>query len=766
MKLVIVESPTKAKTITPILGRNYKVKASMGHVRDLPKSGLNVDVENDFEPLYVTTDKAKKVLTELKDLAAEADEVILATDPDREGEAISWHLYQVLEGLDKKKSSKSKKTKKKVEETDTIIPMPAADVSELKGKYKRVVFHELTKQAIEDAFDHPGELNRALVDAQQARRVLDRLVGYKLSPLLWKKVRFGLSAGRVQSVAVRLVVERERERMAFKPEEYWSIDGNFENNQKHKIKASLTEKNGKKLEITNKTQSDKIQSELHDAKYKVGEIKKTERQRKAYPPLKTSTLQQIASNVFGFTAKKTMIAAQKLFEQGFITYHRTDSLNLSPQFINDARKFIADEIGKKFIPEEGVSYKTKDKNAQEAHEAIRPTDLNNHPGVINSNKLTEDEYKVYSLIWKRAVESQMLPAVYDQTSVSILSDNGYTFKTTGSVVKFSGWLAVGEFMGLDTDSEDVQRLEEFTENEELKLKSLDPDQHFTQPPARYSDATLVKALEELSIGRPSTYAPTISTIQARGYVTKEGRYFVPSDFAYVVTDLLVAHFPSIVDYKFTADMEEELDEIAEGKREWVPVIREFYEPFEKILLEKDKTLQKAEVTNLGESTETCPECGKPLVYKLGKYGKFLSCSGFPDCEYAKPLVDTIAPDGAGTGESVAQTDFGPCPNCSDGRMLLRQGRYGKFIGCSNYPKCKTIQKYFDKIGMTCPKCGTGDVVIKKSKRGKFFGCSRYPDCDYTSWKNPKAAEEEAATPTKQGWGEYSKSEDVAEKANK
>ncbi len=772
MKLVIVESPTKAKTITPILGRNYKVKASMGHVRDLPKSGLGVDVAHNFEPEYINTDKSKKVLAELKELAAEADEVILATDPDREGEAISWHLYQVLEGLDKKKTKTVKKSKKTAgTEKESVKSISGEEVTDLKGKYKRVVFHELTKKAIEEAFEHPGELNKDLVDAQQARRVLDRLVGYKLSPLLWKKVRFGLSAGRVQSVAVRLVVDRERERLAFKPEEYWSIEGNFENSAKHKITAALTEKDSKKLEVTNKEQADKIQKDLSQASFEVSEIKKTERQRKAYPPLKTSTLQQIASNVFGFTAKKTMIAAQKLFEQGFITYHRTDSLNLSPQFIEDARAFVTKEIGQKYLPTEGATYKTKDKSAQEAHEAIRPTDVSNFPGKMQSSKLTEDEYKVYSLIWKRALESQMLPAVYDQTTVHILSDNKYGFRTTGSIVKFMGWLAVGDFLGLDTDSEEIHRLEDFNEGESLKLLELVPDQHFTQPPARYSDATLVKALEELGIGRPSTYAPTISTIQARGYVTKEGRYFIPSEFAYVVNDLLVEHFPNIVDFQFTAEMEAQFDEIAEGKKEWVPIIREFYTPFEKVVLEKDKTLQKAEVTNLGQSTENCPDCGKPLVYKLGKYGKFLSCSGFPECEFAKPLVDTIASDGGGAqGEGSAQIDFGPCANCADGRMILRQGRFGKFIGCSNYPKCKTIQKYFDKIGMKCPKCNDGDVVVKKSKRGKFFGCSRYPDCDYTSWKNPKpnAETEESTNSTpdtgqnkSRSWGDYSK-EQVSE----
>jgi DNA topoisomerase I len=704
-KLVIVESPTKARTLTGILGKEYTIKASMGHIRDLPKSGLGVDIENDFTPEYVVPDKAKKILTELKKSLKEADIVLLATDPDREGEAIAWHVKELLDS--------GKKSKDKVE-------------------FSRVVFHELTKEAVEEAFSQPGGLDKHLIDAQQARRVLDRLVGYKLSPLLWKKVRYGLSAGRVQSVAVRLIVEREMERQAFVSVEYWSIDGEFENGSGGKVLATLAEKDGKKLEISTERDAKKIENELENDSFKIDFVKKTERQRKPYAPFKTSTLQQSAANVFGFTAKKTMSAAQKLFEEGHITYHRTDSLSLSPQFVNSARAFAEKKFGKKYLPEKGIFYKTASKNAQEAHEAIRPTNINNDPGKMKS--LKGDEAKIYSLIWKRSLECQMLPAIYDQTSLGVLSQSGYMFKASGSIVKFDGWMAVGKLMGIEEDPESVNQLPEFTEGESVSKNYLKLEQHFTQPPARYSDATLIKALEELGIGRPSTYAPTISTILSRGYVEKDGRYFVPTDLAFVVNGLLVDNFKEIVDYKFTAEMEEELDEIAEGKKEWVPIIKEFYKPFEKNLSEKEKTLSKADVTNLGESGEECPECGRPLIFKLGKFGKFLSCSGYPDCEYAKPVEEDKVMDE--NGEEVK--DFGDCENCEDGKMVLKRGRFGKFLACSNYPKCKTAKPFLEKIGVSCPKCGEGDVVVKKAKRKIFYGCSRYPDCDYSSWKKPSA----------------------------
>jgi DNA topoisomerase-1 len=695
MKLVIVESPTKAKTLSGFLGKEYVVKASYGHIRDLPKSQLGVDVDHGFEITYEVNDKAKKVLSELKKEAKNASEIYLATDLDREGEAISWHLLELL---------KDKKKKDQV--------------------FKRVVFHEITKDEIQKSFNHPGELNFNLVDSQQARRVLDRLVGYKLSPLLWKKVRYGLSAGRVQSVAVRIIVERERERQAFNPEEYWSLKASF-SKDKFDISSELSEHKGKKLEITSKDQMDKIISEIHNStEFSVDDVTKTSRKRNAYPPLKTSTLQQSSANLFGFAAKRTMSIAQKLFEKGFITYHRTDSLNLSEKFIVEARDFVKREIGKNYLPEEPIIYKTNSKGAQEAHEAIRPTTLE-----IKPKGLTDDEYKIYSLIFKRAVESQMLPIEFLQTTIKIKSSNDYLFKTTGSIITFEGWLALTKKINISEDDDEINELPDLKVGDKLKLQDLTPDQHFTQPPARFSDASLIKTLEEMQIGRPSTYAPTISTIQERGYVKKEGRYFVPDDVAFVVTDLLVKYFPEIVDYEFTANMEEKFDDIADGKTKWVPIISEFYKPFEQNVVARDKELHKADFTFLGMSEEMCPKCGKPLMVKLGKFGKFLSCSGYPDCEFAKPI------DGEGIDDQGNPLEYEKCEKCG-GSMVLKMGRFGKFLACSNYPKCKNIKKFVEKIGMKCPLCLEGDVIVKKFRGRTFYGCSKYPDCKYTSSKNP------------------------------
>ena len=738
MKLVIVESPTKAKTLSTILPKkDYIIEASMGHIRDLPKSGLGVDVEKDFEPEYIVPPKAKKTLNTLKQKSKDIDEIILATDPDREGEAIAWHLEYLLQPTKKKLKTK----KKEIEGEDTIDNSTTGE----KVKFGRVVFHELTESAINEAFKNLGQVDMNLVNAQQARRILDRLVGYKLSPLLWKKVMYGLSAGRVQSVAVRLVVERERERQAFKSEEYWTMAGIFQDvGNQDKFKATLIEKAGKKISISTKEEAQGIEKELKDDTFIITSVKKTERSSRPYPPLSTSMLQQTMSNLFGFTAKRTMSAAQSLFEQGYITYHRTDSLNLSSAFVSTVRNYIQGTFGSEYLPEKPTFYKTKSKNAQEAHEAIRPTNLSLVPGKSNK-KFKPDESKVYSVIWKRAVECQVSAAVYDQTTVQIDSSKQYTFKSVGSQIKFDGWLAVGKYLGIsgnietnggsEEGVEEMNSIPDVSENDRVDLKELNSDQHFTQPPARYSDATLIKKMEELGVGRPSTYAPTISTIQARGYVEKDGRYFIPKDVAYVVNDLLVSHFPDIVDYQFTAEMEESLDEIASGEKEWVPLIKNFYIPFEKELAEKETSLSKADVTNLGESDEKCPECGKTLVFKLGKYGKFLSCSGYPDCKYAKPLAGEVGSEE--TGESV---DHGKCPNCEDGVFVLKQGRFGKFLACSNYPKCKTTKNYQDKIGMKCPECGEGDVVVKKAKKKVFYGCSRYPDCKWSSWTNPMPKE--------------------------
>lgn len=706
MKLVIVESPTKAKTLNTLLDKDYTVKASMGHIRDLPKSGLGVNVEHNFEPEYVVAERGKKTLRELKKEAKGVDSIVLATDPDREGEAIAWHLKELLTPSSKK---------------DHI-------------KFERVVFHELTKQAVSEAFKHPGTLDMRLVDAQQARRILDRLVGYKLSPLLWKKVRYGLSAGRVQSVAVRLIVERERERDIFIPQEYWNIDALFETTKKDTFTASLWRKNGKKIDVQTGDQANKIDQDLKKDTFEILDVQKKERKRNPYAPYKTSTLQQAAANVYGMSARNTMSAAQRLFEKGHITYHRTDSISLSPEFTDTARKSIKSIFGAKYLPDKPNIYKTKSKGAQEAHEAIRPTNLQTLPTKIKA----AEERKIYSLILKRALESQMLPAIYDQTTVIVKSSSNYEFRATGSVIKFEGWLAVGPYVGMKDNGEDLNVLPNVEIQDKVLLKDLLLEQKFTQPPARYNDASLIKKLEEMGIGRPSTYAPTISTILARKYVRRESRAFIPEDVSYVVNDLLVEHFPNIVDYEFTAEMEEDLDEIAENKLDWVPVIRNFYEPFEKILEIKDKELSKKDVTNLGESDEKCPDCGNTLVYKLGKYGKFLSCSNYPECEFAKPLEENKVFDE--NGQEI--TDFGKCTECENGIFVLKQGRFGKFLACNNYPKCKTTKPYLEKIGMTCPKCEKGDVIVKKAKGRVFYGCSNYPECDYSSWKNPMVDLEE------------------------
>ncbi|MFA5776310.1 MAG: type I DNA topoisomerase [Patescibacteria group bacterium] len=721
MNLVIVESPTKAKTLSTILGKDFVVKASMGHICDLPKSGLGVDVEHNFEPEYVVPDKAKKTLTELKKYSKDAEKVVLATDPDREGEAIAWHLKELL----------------KLKEKD----------------YGRAVFHEITKSAVQESFKNQGKIDVNLVDAQQARRVLDRLVGYKLSPLLWKKVRFGLSAGRVQSVAVKIVVERERERLAFKPVEYWSIEGLFDH-ENGKFKANLIEKDGKKLEMGSQKVVDNIVDALKAGSFKVAKITKTQKQKRPYPPLKTSTLQQSASNVFGFPAYKTMKAAQSLFEKGLITYHRTDSLNLSAQFIDVVRQFVEKKYSKAHLPESPNYYKNNSKNAQEAHEAIRITNIGSTPRDADVAKLSAEEQKVYSLIWHRSIECQMAPAIYDATSVDILSDSGHGFRANGSVIKFAGWLELSSIAVVkqpedegvgngDNEDETQNQLPEMSEGDNVELNKLNPAQHFTQPPARFTDASLIKALEEIGVGRPSTYAPTIQTIQQRGYVEKESRYFKPLDVAYVVIDLLNKHFSNIVDYDFTARMEEQLDEVAVGKLKWQPVIKEFYQPFEKVVEQKDKELKKQDITFLGNSEELCPKCSKKLMFKLGKYGKFLSCSDYPKCDFAKPIeekITSLVDENGNTVESTPEVkDYGKCEVCKEGDYILKVGRFGKFLACSRYPDCKSTKPFLVKIGVKCPECKEGDLVVKKGKGRTFYGCSRYPDCKYSTWKKPAIA---------------------------
>jgi len=648
MKLVIVESPTKAKTLGKFLGSEYEVLSSKGHVYDLPKKEIGVDVENNFTPKYEALPGKKSVISALKKAAKEAEVVYLVTDPDREGESIAWHIKQAIGD----------------------------------GKTKRVSFHEITEEVVKEAFNNPQEINQNLVDSQQARRVLDRLVGYKLSPLLWKKVKFGLSAGRVQSVAVRLVVEREREREAFHPEEYWDIAAELKKKEgEGSFAAQLLEKDGQKLKIGLKEEAEQILTDLKNSDFQVSKVEQSSRKRYPYPPLTTSTLQQAGVNLFGFSGKRTMRAAQSLYEAGLITYHRTDSTILSATALSQIRDLIEKDFGKEYLPESPIQYKTKSRLAQEAHEAIRPTTASRKPGSSQLTKLTSEQKKVYELIWRRAVASQILPALYEKVGVDVKA-GPYGLRAVGSKRVFAGWEAVSP----NGDSGE-RELPPLKEGEDLDLVTLSPNQHFTEPPARYTEATLIKKLEEEGIGRPSTYAPTISTIMSRNYVSKEGRSLKPEDFGLVVNDLLVSYFPDVVGFDFTAKMEANLDEIAQGKMKWVEPIASFYGPFEKELIAADKDIDRSSITTLAETDEKCPESGHPLVLKLGRYGKFYSCSGFPECKYARP--------------------------------------------------------YIEKIGMQCPTCKEGEVIIKKTKRGKsFYGCSRYPECKFASWDDPRKQKEE------------------------
>ena len=643
MYLLIVESPTKANTISHFLGKEYKVLSSYGHIRDLPKGNFGIDIENNFKPKYVIPTKARKNLNILKK-EAEKKETILATDEDREGEAISWHLSQALN---------------------------------LKNP-KRIVFHEITKQAIEDALKNPRKININLVNAQQARRILDRIVGYKLSPFLWKKVARGLSAGRVQSVAVRLIVEREREIEEFKPEEYWSIEAKLQKTQSQKSQTEfltlLVKKEGKiipKLGIKTKEEAEKILDDLKGAEYKIKKIDKKELKRNPLPPFTTSTLQQELWKKLHWSAKMTMKIAQQLYEKGFITYHRTDSLNLSQQSLFSAKEFIEKNIGKKYWAGFFRKYKAKGK-VQEAHEAIRPADPKKNPKSIN---LDQNQSKLYNIIWQRFIASQMSQAVFDLTSVDI-SAGKYDFRANGQTLKFDGFLKIYPMKFKENELPSLEK------DEILKLIKLIPSQHFTAPPPRYNEAGLIKALEENGIGRPSTYAPIISTIQARNYVEKnEQKKFQPTEIGILVNDILVKHFPEIVDIKFTAEMEDNLDEIAKGKEKWVDVCRNFYIPFEKNLEEKYEEVQKKEFTEK-PTEKKCPKCGAPLVIRLGRYGKFYACSAFPKCKYTEPL--------------------------------------------------KT-----NKLDIKCPKCGKGQIVEKRTKKGKiFYGCNRFPECDFALWDKP------------------------------
>ncbi len=662
-KLVIVESPAKARTIGRYLGRGYTVKASIGHVRDLLRSQMSVDIENDFQPKYRVPNEKRKVVKEIKELAQKAEEIYIATDPDREGEAIAWHLVEAAQ-MDPE-------------------------------RVRRVEFHEITKPAIEQAFAHPRDINMNLVNAQQARRVLDRLVGYTLSPMLWRKVRSRLSAGRVQSVALRLVVEREREIRAFEPREYWTIAAEFQpEGEASTYTAKLVRLDDQEPELPNEDAVRPVVADMQQADYVAVKVKAGQRRRRPAAPFITSTLQQEASRRLGFTAKKTMAVAQQLYEgldvgeggaTGLITYMRTDSTAVSKLAQEEARRYIAQRHGEAFLPDKPPHYRTRARRAQEAHEAIRPTSVFRTPEKVKPF-LSRDQYRLYSLIWKRFVASQMAPAVYDTLTVDVEGQgprHRYLLRASGSRLRFPGFLVVyEEAKDEDTAPNGEGRMPEgVREGQRQILRAVHPEQHFTQPPPRYTDATLIRALEEKGIGRPSTYAPILSTLQQRGYIRRENKRLVPTEIGELVNDLLVKHFPDIMDVAFTARMEEDLDRIAAGERDWVAVVRDFYGPF-------SEQVKKAEAA--------MPEV-KQGPQPIGRQ----------------------------------------CPQCG-GELVLRWGRYGKFISCSNFPKCRYTEPWLEKTGAKCPKCG-GDLVVRRTRRGRiFYGCANYPQCDFTTWKRPLA----------------------------
>jgi len=778
--LVIVESPAKAKTIQKYLGKGFTVEASLGHVKDLPKSTLGVDTGKDFETDYIVIPGKEKVLAKLKKLAQSVDNIYLAPDPDREGEAIAAHLAEELGN-----GAKSKKKKKKEKEEDN-------------ERIRRVTFNEITKRAVQEAFDHPRDIDQHLVDAQQARRVLDRLVGYQVSPLLWDKVRRGLSAGRVQTVALRLIVEREREIKAFEKKEYWTIDAHLAGPKPPAFDARFLGKGEEKIEIPNGEEAEKIRAALEKADWFVRSVDRKERRRNATPPFTTSKLQQDSSRKLRFSVKRTMMIAQRLYEGvelgeeglvGLITYMRTDSTRVSNEALTEVREYIKSQYGDAYLPEAPNTYKEK-KEAQAAHEAIRPSSAVRHPDQIKQY-LKEDEYKVYKLIWQRFVASQITPAVFDQTTVDIDARSGsdtFWLRVTGSVLKFDGFLKVYEEAkeGKDEDEEELKhKLPALEAGQKLTLRELKPEQHFTEPPPRYNEASLVKELEERGIGRPSTYSAILSTIQERQYVQKLGGKFVPTEIGLVVTDLLVENFRDIFDVQYTARLEEELDEIEEGKEKWTVALADFYKKFEKDLhyaekhMENIKRMEKPtdekcercgsplvikwgkhgsfyacssydkdnpesctftkenpinlpdlDSADIQETTqeEYCENCGRVMVLKRGRFGQFMACTGYPDCKTTRRLDQ---------GKRVPDIPLDePCPKCGR-NLMIRHGRYGEFTACSGYPECKYVKQNF--IGVKCPECKDGELVEKRARKGNtFYGCSNYPKCKFTSASKPIA----------------------------
>ena len=712
-KIVILESPAKAKKVKKYLGAEYEVMACMGHIRDLPKSTMGVDIENDFEPKYIEMRDKKEVIKKLRDAAQKADCVYLAGDPDREGEAISWHLCYILGlSIDDK---------------------------------NRVTFNEITKKGVEEGIKNPRKIDLDLVDAQQARRVLDRIVGYKLSPFLWKKVKSGLSAGRCQSAALKIVVDREKEIRAFKPEEYWTVDAVL-NKGRSKIEAHLEkDKDDKKIKISNEDEAKSVLNDLNNAEYKVTEVKKGTRKKQPAPPFITSTLQQEASRKLNFNSQKTMRVAQMLYEgvelqdmgaTGLITYMRTDSLRISEEARAVGNQFILSNFGDKYLPEKPRYFKTK-KGAQDGHEAIRPTNPALTPAQVKDS-LTLDQYKLYKLVWERFIASLMEVCVQNTVSVDI-DANGYTFKASGYSVKFDGFTKL-YVEGKDETEESAKSLPELEVGEVLKLKELTPNQHFTQPPARFTEASLIKALEESGIGRPSTFATTVTTIVKRNYVEREKKTLIPTSLGEVITDLLSELFPEIVDQKFTAKVETELDNVESGDEQWKLMLGKFYKGF-------DKTLKSAEQKTDGtkvkipviETDVVCDKCGRKMVIKTGKFGKFLACPGFPECKNTMPIEEENKKENEAKqpDSKKAEETNEVCDKCG-AKMVVKMGRYGKFLACSNYPDCKNIKPITVETPGICPKCGS-KIIQLKSKRGyKYFACEKGKECGFMTWDTPIA----------------------------
>ncbi len=710
--LIIVESPAKARTLQKYLGKSYEVKASVGHIRDLPNKEMGVDIEHGFQPNYTTIPGKGKIISEMKSAAKKAEAVYLAPDPDREGEAIAWHIAEAIK--------------------------PA------QGNIHRVLFHELTKKAIMEALKNATEIDQDKFEAQQARRILDRLVGYQISPLLWEKVRRGLSAGRVQSVAVRMVCDREQEIEIFQPVEYWSITAELEGSTPPAFQAQLDKRAGKKIDkkkkrIENEEAAQHLVKEIESADLKVGEVNKKEKRRNPQPPFITSTMQIEASNKMRFSAKKTMTLAQRLYEgveigseglSGLITYMRTDSTRISDEALNQARGHISEKWGDKFLPPRPRRFKTKS-SAQDAHEAIRPTDVSRTPEKM-APFLDKDMHSLYTLIWQRFVASQMAPAVFDQTTIGVEAGE-HSLKAVGSILRFPGYLSLYQDSA-KTESDKEERLPDLAEGESVNLLKLEPKQHFTQPPPRYTEASLVKALEENGVGRPSTYASILSTIQEKEYVELKERKFFPTDLGKVVNELLVNHFPEIMDVEFTASMEDKLDDVEEGEMDWQELLKNFYTPFRQTL-EKARNEMKSVKGKAVPTDITCRECGGTMVIKWGKMGEFLACDQYPDCRNTCDFKRDE--DGRIIAEEKEKEEESEeiCEKC--GRNLVyKKGRYGRFLACSGYPECKNIRS--ERTGVHCPEENCpGELVKKVSKKGKiFYACDQYPKCSYALWDKP------------------------------